>query len=241
MQRRAALGAGLGERERAGGELEPRQRDALRRLAARVEPAQASGDHQMEDEKQIGFESEDDALAEPANAAHALAFGFRDRGNGGAQHERIVDAHVREGPTGNPRRERVAIHRDVGQFRHYALKPALSCEPSQKGFVREKPQRQSNVVSPAAVRPSAPITVSGPRHSRGPSSVGVIVTSPGIDIPGGASTGSSPGSEKPIRVCVPSQNGLSRDRPQRHSTSVGGVFAFRAPASNARPDTMYGP
>ncbi len=73
--------------------------------------------------------------------------------------------------------------------------------------------------------------------------VGVIVTRPIDGGPEAVSAGSTPGSRKPIRVCVPSQNGLLRDAPQRQRTSVVRVLASPvfAPASTTSPVTTLGP
>ena len=49
VQRGTATGAGLGERERAALELEHGERDACRRPCVALQPAQAPGDHQMQD------------------------------------------------------------------------------------------------------------------------------------------------------------------------------------------------
>ena len=71
VKRCAALGSRLGQRKRAAGEIEQRERDSSRRLLIVGEPAQAAGDHQVNDEEEIVFEREDDALADAANVEHA--------------------------------------------------------------------------------------------------------------------------------------------------------------------------
>ena len=76
-------------------------------------------------------------------------------------------------------------------------KPRRRCVPSQKGLVAEPPQRQRYRSWLLHVRPSAPDTVSGPAHFRGPFGVGVIVSRPisaGSAVP--VSAGSTPASSK---------------------------------------------
>ena len=88
VQRRAPLRAGLGEGERAGAELEDRQRDAPGRLGTAFEPAQTARDHQVQHEKQLAFQRNDDALAQSPHGDDAEAFGRGERRFCGAQHER---------------------------------------------------------------------------------------------------------------------------------------------------------
>src|SRR5438552_11343691 len=74
-ERGALLRRGFGQHERAAREVKRRESDlALERRAALL-PAQPSGDHQVENEEEIAFESNDDALAHSTHVAHAPAFG----------------------------------------------------------------------------------------------------------------------------------------------------------------------
>ena len=120
MQRRAALGAGFGERERPVREVEQRERDAAGRLAARLQPHEAAGDHQVQHEEQVVVEREDEALAEPANRAHGLAVHDLERRHRGAQQERVAQFDPREHLPDDTRLERFAVDLDVGQFGHFS-------------------------------------------------------------------------------------------------------------------------
>ena len=69
VQRRPAFAAGLGEDQRAGGEVKRRQPDLARRLGPLRLPVQSARDHQVQHEKQVRLQREDDPLAEPPQAA----------------------------------------------------------------------------------------------------------------------------------------------------------------------------
>jgi hypothetical protein len=77
-------------------------------------------------------------------------------------------------------------------------------------------QQQGSAVD---VRPSRAASVTGPSIRNGPSGVGVIVAAPGPARPAGAPTGSVPGSEKRVRSCALSHQGLFAEAPQRHSVA----------------------
>ena len=65
-------------------------------------PVQPAGDHQVQDEEQVAVELEDDALAEPAEAADDLALGGVQRRVEGADQERVDDAHPLQGLARRP-------------------------------------------------------------------------------------------------------------------------------------------
>ena len=63
VHRSAFLRSRLSQKQSAVGEIERGQPDLARRLGAARLPVQPAGDHQMEDQKQIVLQFEDDALA----------------------------------------------------------------------------------------------------------------------------------------------------------------------------------
>src|SRR4029077_13005744 len=88
MERRASLGARLGEGQRAVGELKPRQHRALGQARTFFKPVQAARDHQVEDQPIIALEPDGDTLADPPHLRHATPAGVLDRRRGGAQEKR---------------------------------------------------------------------------------------------------------------------------------------------------------
>src|SRR5439155_9129745 len=78
-ERRAAFAAGFGERECARGEIEGSEADLARWLGPERLPVQPAGNHQVQDEKQVVLQCEDDAFAEAAQSDDALAVGFFNR------------------------------------------------------------------------------------------------------------------------------------------------------------------
>ena len=118
MQRGALLGAGLGEGHGTRRELEAGQRDARRQLLATLKPAQPAGDHQVQHEKKLGFETDHDALAEAAHRVDPPALGGGERRHDGAQHERADQAHAVEPLARDASVETFDIDDDVGQLRH---------------------------------------------------------------------------------------------------------------------------
>src|SRR5262249_9141912 len=74
MQRRTALRAGFGECNPSARELHYRQGDPARRFRPGSQPAQATGDHEVDHEKQVFLEPQHDALAEAAHLPYALPF-----------------------------------------------------------------------------------------------------------------------------------------------------------------------
>ena len=87
-------------------------------IRARRTPAQAPGDHQMDDEEEVVLEAEDDALAEPAERDDRATDDGGDRWIDGAQEERAREAHRLERLAENARREALEVQLDVGVLRH---------------------------------------------------------------------------------------------------------------------------
>ena len=120
LQRRALLRARLGEEQRAVLEDE-RGEHQLRphpRFLARLAPAQAARDHQVDDEKQIVVEGEDDALADAAHAADDRAVDRVDRRIDRAEDERAVEREPLEAAADDVARQRLEVDDDVGEFGH---------------------------------------------------------------------------------------------------------------------------
>ena len=79
------LCAGLGQHERAIGEIEGGQLIFAGELCPDAAPVQAAGDHQVQDEPEIAVESEGDALSDAAQLSHGATFGIAQRRNRRAQ------------------------------------------------------------------------------------------------------------------------------------------------------------
>jgi hypothetical protein len=84
---------------------------------------EAAGDHEVEDEEEfvlaaVGWEAEDDALADAAEGADGLAFDGGDGWDGRAEEEGRGDAEVFERLVEDARGEGCQVGRDVGEFRH---------------------------------------------------------------------------------------------------------------------------
>ena len=118
VDRRAALRSGLGEHERAVVEVERGQAELAGNLRAGGEPLEAAGDHQMDDEEELAFESEDDPFAEAPEGddflAGQLGGGRLDR----AEDERIGEPELFQRMAEHARLQRLEIDGDVGKFRH---------------------------------------------------------------------------------------------------------------------------
>jgi hypothetical protein len=66
-----------------------RETDAPGRLGPFRQPTQPPGDHQVQNEEQLAFQREDDALADAPQADDLAALGRDDRRDRGAQQERF--------------------------------------------------------------------------------------------------------------------------------------------------------
>src|SRR5439155_26174836 len=77
-----------------------------------------SGDHQVEDEEEIAFESDDDALAHSTHVAHAPAFGGFGRRLEGPQQVEPQDADLLDLLAHDSAREVLDVERDVRQLGH---------------------------------------------------------------------------------------------------------------------------
>ena len=128
LQRRPLLRARFGEEQRAVLEHERREQQ-LRphpRLLAGLPPAEPTGDHQVDDQKEGGtgrkgrigriVKDKNDALAAAADAADDLAVHRVERGIDRAQHERAVQRDPLEAPPADVARQRLEVDDDVGEF-----------------------------------------------------------------------------------------------------------------------------
>ena len=94
MQRRAALGAGLGEDKRAAGEVEGSEHLPAAQLCAGGPPVQATGNHQVQNEPDIVVHADGNAFAHAAQAGDDVA-GSRLEGRvDRAQQEDRGEAHL---------------------------------------------------------------------------------------------------------------------------------------------------
>jgi hypothetical protein len=105
-------------------EVEGGQPHLARYLGAGLTPAEAPGDHQVDDQEVLVFQLEDDSLAETPQPDDAAADAGVDRRLDGADEERVGKANPRQYVPNRARLERVEVQLDVGIFRH-ALNPSV--------------------------------------------------------------------------------------------------------------------
>src|SRR3990172_9151004 len=122
MKRRPLLGAHLGEKQRARGEVERRVAIFSRHGGAALLPVKAPGDHQMKHQEEIVFELEDDAFADTVEAENFLPLGSADRRIERAQQKRARQADFLKRLVEQPRFEGFDVDGDVGQLRHVLRK-----------------------------------------------------------------------------------------------------------------------
>ena len=118
MQPGALDGAGLGHQQGAAREVESRQPQLLRHGRARRAPAQAPGDHQVQDDEQVALDADDDALAEACDGLDGAPLDGPERRRDGPQHEGAQQPDPLDLPPDDARREARHVDLDVGQFRH---------------------------------------------------------------------------------------------------------------------------
>ena len=118
MQRCPPFAAGFGENQRAGGKVKRREADFARWFGAARLPKQPAGDHQMHDQKQVRVESEDNALAESADANDDSALRVRNRRIECSQQKRVDEANPLQNLAHDPWTEGVEVNLDVRQLGH---------------------------------------------------------------------------------------------------------------------------
>ena len=143
VQRRAPLGARLGQRERAVGES---KRASVMRpggFASARQPAQAAGDHQVDDEEEVAVERHDDALAEATHVDDALPSASPIGGIAVRSTNGLTMPHAHAAARRDARVQRFAVDDDVGQLRHRATpaSPAarVACGKSPGNIVVVEP------------------------------------------------------------------------------------------------------
>src|SRR5687768_11470942 len=118
MNRGAALGPGLRERERSGWEVECRERYPPKELSAARPPAQTAGDHEMNHEIQIVLEREHDSLAKAIERAYTFAFDLYERRLDRSKHKGAENPRVLYALTDHPWCQRLEIGENVGHLGH---------------------------------------------------------------------------------------------------------------------------
>jgi hypothetical protein len=105
---------------------------------------QTSGNHQMQDQPEVIFESECDPFANAAKRNNLLSFAFRDWWNGGPKEKGAADTNASKRLAGNTTVQSIEINRDVWQLRHkqrigYFAKS--SKKQADRGCVGDQPQK----------------------------------------------------------------------------------------------------
>ena len=118
MQRRAFLRARFSQREHSTAEFKGRQATCLRCFGAVLVPVQPPGNHQVQNEPQIAFDTDTDAFTEPPQPSDFLAFHTREWRHGGAQQKRTRDSNALQPGALNSLLESFDVNSDVRQFRH---------------------------------------------------------------------------------------------------------------------------
>ncbi len=114
----AALAAGFGKGEGSAGEVEGGEGVAAGEFGLGGLPVEASGDHEVEYQPEIAFDTDGDALADAADGDDFLAFDGAERGIDGAEQEDRAQADVLEGLAEDAGFDGGEVGGDVGEFRH---------------------------------------------------------------------------------------------------------------------------
>ena len=77
-----------------------------------------AGDHEMQDEPKIVFQTDRDAFADAAESQNLFSFGRPERRVGGAQEKWTGDSGLLQCLAEDAFFERLDVYDDVGQFRH---------------------------------------------------------------------------------------------------------------------------
>jgi len=116
-------------------------------------PVQSAGNHQMQDEEQLGIECENQSLPQASQSSNGLAFHFLERRLKRADQERTHHAAVLERLVQHSGFETLEIDDDVGKFRAFGL-PRTNSSHFESDWINSfcGPSRQSN---PHIFRPGA--------------------------------------------------------------------------------------
>src|SRR5580658_1562743 len=107
----ADAAASFRDGQRTAAELQPRQRRALGRRPAALEPMQPAGDHEMKYQPQLALQSNGDAFAEAAQLRYAPAVRRLDRRLDRSQEKRRLDQRALEALADDAFTERLHIDR----------------------------------------------------------------------------------------------------------------------------------
>jgi hypothetical protein len=146
MKRGALLGAGLGQQQRPGREVEGRQRDLAGWARSPAAPAEAAGDHEVEDQKEIALQAPHDALAQASQVDDPPPHRRRDRWVDGAHQKRAGEANDLQRLTRDARPQGLDVE-------HYVRKLWHAKGDSTAGIVRS-PQTKG-MASPSVSSPSS--------------------------------------------------------------------------------------
>src|ERR1019366_8944518 len=118
VERCPTFAAGFGEDKRSSRKIERRQTNLARMLGTFLFPVQPPRDHQMQSEKQVPVQRENDPLAEPTQADDGASLGVLDRRIERTQEERIDQANAFQRLALDARREAIEVDDDIGEFGH---------------------------------------------------------------------------------------------------------------------------
>src|SRR5207245_2827987 len=104
--------------QQAGRKLQSGQPEPSAGTFGLLFPLKSSGNHQVNDDKEVTFKTEDDLFAQPPQLEDAAAFYLRNRRNNRAQDERAEQMNAFEHLAGNAGVQGLDIGDDVRQFRH---------------------------------------------------------------------------------------------------------------------------
>ena len=109
-----ALGSRLGERDRAGGEVEGGQPDLAGQLRPDFLPVQAPRDHQVDEHEDLALQRDHDPFAQAADAGHRATHRLGGARIHRAQHEGVGEPDALEPRAANTRGQRFEVDGDVG-------------------------------------------------------------------------------------------------------------------------------
>src|SRR5687768_8554544 len=118
MQRRLPLGSRFGQNQTAVLEIDGQQANFAGNRRLRRAPPETASDHEMEDQKDVVFELENDALAEPAQRCDGMTRNTRERRVDRTKQERARKTDPTDAMAENARVQRVQIESDIRKLRH---------------------------------------------------------------------------------------------------------------------------
>jgi hypothetical protein len=94
------------------------ERTLRRERGARRAPAQSSGDHEVDGERELLLQPQEQPLAQPPERHHAPPLRRGDRRLDGPQHERLQDLDPLDRLPEHARRETLEVELEVGELGH---------------------------------------------------------------------------------------------------------------------------